>query len=95
MQQEVFRILKEIRDAETAGQTVVTEALREARFAAEQRLLREQAAEALSPSRERQLTAVVTRLRHYETLSDAAEPKDAFELLLHSLCGRRSGQKAA
>ena len=44
VQQEIFRILKEIRDAEAAGQTAVTEALREARFAAEQRLLREQAA---------------------------------------------------
>lgn len=93
VQQEVFRILKEIRDAETAGQTVVTEALREARFAAEQRLLREQAAEALSPSRERQLTAVVTRLRHYETLSDAAEPKDAFDALRTAFAADEAARK--
>ena len=93
MQQEVFRILKEIRDAEAAGQAVVTEALREARFAAEQRLLREQAAEALSPSRERQLTAVVTRLRHYETLSDAAEPKDAFDALRTAFAADEAARK--
>ena len=93
VQQEVFRILKEIRDAETAGQTAVTEALREARFAAEQRLLREQAAEALSPTRERQLTAVVTRLRHYETLSDAAEPKDAFDALRTAFAADEAARK--
>ena len=76
VQQEVFAVLKEIRESSAD----VAEALAEARFQAELRLTRERAAEAMSPLRERQLTAVFQRLKRYERLLDAA-PSGTFAAL--------------